>query len=116
MNEFILSTIPIMTWVLSILGAYFAVLCVIELRRLKKLDDEEKYMPRKYVYTDEKTGDRLFETTEPNYASQDVADKKMFAATKRDPRLDPFVECKIYVVGEVPSKTIGRFDKNKKMS
>lgn len=71
-------------------------------------------MPRKYVYTDQKSGKQLFETIVANYVSSEDVDKQMFEKTKRDPRLDPFIERKITVVGETEVKQGGRFDKNKK--
>jgi len=71
-------------------------------------------MPRKYTYTHSKSGKVLFETVEPNYVSMEDVDKKMTAATKKDPRLDPFIERTVRVVGEAEAKQVGRFDKNKK--
>lgn len=71
-------------------------------------------MARKYTYIHAKTGKILFETVEPNYVSMEDVDKKMAAATKRDPRLDPFIERMVRVVADTqqPLKS-HRYNKNK---
>lgn len=73
-------------------------------------------MARKYTYKNSKTGEVLFETVEQNYISAEDVDRKMVEHTKKDPRLDPFIERQVRVVYDIvdsPSK--GRHDKNKKI-
>ena len=74
-------------------------------------------MARKYVYTNTKTGKVLFETIEPNYVSMEDVDKKMTLKTKKDYRLDPFIERQISVVDEFkPIQPRDSYTRNKKIS
>lgn len=54
-------------------------------------------MAKLFTYRDAKTGKVIFESVEPNYVSIADIDKKVLAATKRDPRMDPFIERQIRV-------------------
>jgi len=45
-------------------------------------------MARKYTYTDFRTGYVLFETTQPNYVSDEDVDKMVLQKTGRDPRIE----------------------------
>ena len=57
-------------------------------------------MAKKYQYFDSKSGKLLFETVEPNHVSPEEVDKKMFQVTKRDCRLDPFIQRQIRVISD----------------
>jgi len=55
-------------------------------------------MAKKFVYTDTKTHQIIFESIEPNYASIDDVDKKVLKETGKDPRILPHIERMIRVV------------------
>lgn len=64
---------------------------------MRKLTSENEVMAKEFTYT-AKTGNIIFRSIEPNYASKDVVDKKVKDKTGQDPRLDRTIECTIRVV------------------
>lgn len=58
-------------------------------------------MPKKFTYTNLKTGRVIFESIEANYLSRDEVDQKVKEATGHDPRLLPhLIGCEIRIVDE----------------
>lgn len=58
-------------------------------------------MPKKFTYTNLKTGRVIFESIEANYLSRDEVDQKVKEATGHDPRLLPhLISCEIRIVDE----------------
>jgi hypothetical protein len=74
-------------------------------------------MAKEFTYRDSKTGKVLFQSVEANYVSKETVDQKVKEKTGHDPRLERHtIECVIRVVNETPKKSIGRYDKNKRMT
>lgn len=74
-------------------------------------------MAKEYIYTNSKSGTVLFRTIEANYVSKESVDLKMKEKTGQDPRLERhLIECTIRMIADVATPTVGRYDKNKRIS
>lgn len=74
-------------------------------------------MAKEFIYRDIKSGKTIFRSVEFNYVSKETVDQKVKEKTGHDPRLERHtIECIIRVVNETQKKSIGRYDKNKRMT
>jgi hypothetical protein len=74
-------------------------------------------MPKEYTYRNIKTAQVIFQSVEANYVSKEQVDLKVREKTGHDPRLERhLIECQIRVINERETKSIGRYDKNKRIS
>lgn len=73
-------------------------------------------MSKEYTYKLTKSGEVIYRSVEPNYASKEDVDKKVLEKTGHDPRLTKhIIECSIRTLDPVLSPGRGRYDRNKRI-